>query len=124
MMLKKIYWWLFIVRLSLSRMRGLNLGDLVIHDGREWVLVQGVARPRWDLRLALTFGLDLGELAKPLISKNLVHESEFKKVRSIGNYWHSFRSAYKFYMTNWYDIWCRDGIKPWMRGCNIWGNTD
>ena len=108
-MIKKIYWWLFIVRLSLSRMRGLNLGDLVVHEGREWMLVQGVSRPRWDL-------------AKPCCHKNGVHESEFRKVRSIGNYWRSFRGAYRFYMMNWYGIWCREGIKPWMRGCNIWGD--
>ena len=106
--MNKLYWWVYIVWLSVRKCFDLNLGDLVVHEGREWMLVQGVARPRWDL-------------AKPCCRKNGVHESEFRKVKRIDNYWRSFRGAYKFYMTSWYSIWCREGIKPWMLGCNIWG---
>lgn len=105
--MKGLYWRLCIVRLSLRWIRSLNLGDIVIHEGREWMLVQGVRRPYWDL-------------ARPCSRKDGVHEKDFKKVKSISNYWRSFRSGYKFYMTNWLSIWKREGIKPWMRGCNIW----
>ena len=48
------------------------------------------------------------------------HERDFRKVRSPSNYWSSFQSGYRFYRQNWLDIWMREGIKPWMLGCNIW----
>jgi len=104
--MKGLYWRLYIAWLSLRWIPSLNLGDLVIFGGREWVLVQGVRRPYWDLAN--------GD------EKRTVHEGNIRKVRRISNYWRSFRSGYRFYMVNWYGIWIMEGIKPWMRGCNIW----
>lgn len=103
--MKKIYWWLFIVKLSLRWCFRYNIGDKVLYKGKVWILNQGVSKPFWDL------------MSTELVH---VHESEFRKVWSIENMLGSFKSGYKFYMGYWYDIWCREGIKPWMRGCQIW----
>jgi len=105
--MQKIYWWLYIVRLSLRWIFALNIGDEVWLDGERWMLVQGVCAPSWHLMRGDE-------------RKEFVHESQFKKVRSLKNYWCSFRSGYLFYMMNWYGIWLTSGIEPWMRGCNIW----
>ena len=105
-MLKAIYWRAYILRLALRWVPRFNLGDRVECIGREWVLNQGVDAPYWTLVRN---------------EENMrAHEHEFYKVRSLSNYWHSFRSGYRFYMTNWYSIWMREGITDWMRGCNIW----
>ena len=104
---KGIYWWLFVIKLSLRWIPRLNLGAAVWHEGEKWTLAQGVCRPKWDLQ-------------KGMRRKKHVHENEFKKVRSLKNYWHSFSSGYRFYMGYWYDSWVRGGVKPWMLGCRIW----
>lgn len=49
-----------------------------------------------------------------------VHRDHFRKVQGIRAAWRSFRSGYRFYMGYWFDIWVREGIKPWMLGCKIW----
>ena len=105
--LNKIFWWLFIIRLSLRWIPKFNLGDMVVYRGQECMLIQGVCDPRWDL-------VQNGKRI------DFVHQSEFIKVRTIKNYWHSFDSGYHFYMGYWYKIWVREGIKPWMFGCRIW----
>ena len=98
---------LLILWLSMKWVFRFNLGDEVVYNGKRYLLVQGVCKPRWDLAA----GED-----RP----KYVHESEFRKVRSPYNYWHSFRSGWRFYMNSWYGIWRRNGIEPWMRGCRIW----
>ena len=105
--MNKLYWRLYIIRLSLRWIFSLNIGDLVWYHGEKWTLIQGVCCPRWDLAL--------GDKCQ-----NFVHESEFRKVRSIKNYWQSFKSGHWFYTGYWYKIWVNEGIKPWMFGCNIW----
>lgn len=113
-MMKRIYWWLYVVRLSFRWCWKFNLGDRVWFKGKQWVLNQGVADPFWNLV----------ELADEDVRKfeDRVHRSLFRKVWTPRNVWGSFRSGYKFYMGYWYDIWVGGGIKPWMRGCNIWGD--
>lgn len=107
-MLKAIYWRAYILRLALRWVPRFNIGDRVIYGGREWYLAQGVCAPRWTLR-SETDGEEV-----------YANEKDFRKVRSLPNYWRSFRYGYRFYMTSWYSIWMREGIKDWMRGCNIW----
>lgn len=104
--LKAIYWRARILHLAARWLFIYNLGDRVLYQGREWTLIQGVCSPTWSL----VRGDERVD----------AHESEFRKVRSLANYWHSFRSGYRFYMTSWYSIWMHSGIEPWMRGCNIW----
>jgi hypothetical protein len=102
----RIYYWLKIVWLSLKWIPRINLGDKVWYAGDQWTLTQGVCAPTWTLR---AYG-----------QKREVKERYFRKVRSLRNYVKSFQSGYRFYMGYWYDIWCWEGIKPWMRKCKIW----
>lgn len=104
--MKAIYWRLYIIRLALRWIPKFNLGDRVIFRGREWTLHQGVRAPHW----ALVSGDESVD----------AYEYSFRKVRSLSNYWHSFRSAYRFYRVNWLEIWKEEGIQPWMLSCNIW----
>jgi hypothetical protein len=106
-----IYWQIRIVLFALRWMPGLNLGDHVMYQGRTWYLAQGVCRPRWTLR-----ALDRSEDVE-------VNESEFQKVRSLSNYWRSFKFGHSFYMAYWHDIWVHKGIQTWMRSCRIWGGA-
>lgn len=105
----RLYWKLRIILLALRWIPDLNLGDIVIYNGKRYALNQGVCRPSWDMGLV---GGD--EYLKH------INEADFKKECSLKNYWGSFCSGYRFYMINWFDIWVRNGIEPWMRGCNIW----
>jgi hypothetical protein len=104
--LKAIYWRARIAWLALQWVPRFNLSDRVLYKGKEWSLIQGVQAPIWSL----VRGDERVD----------AHESEFRKVRSLANYVGTFRSGYRFYMQSWYSIWMRNGIEPWMRGCNIW----
>lgn len=104
--LKALYWRTRIVLLAIRWILRNNLGDRVAYQGEEWILIQGVRSPVWTLTRD-------GERVE-------VHEKDFRKVRRLSNYLRSFRWGYRFYMTSWYHIWMREGIQPWMRGCNIW----
>lgn len=110
--LRVLYWRARIAWLALRWIPRINLGDRVIFGGDEWTLIQGVSAPTWDL---VRGSHDDGTFR--LVA---AHASQFRKVRSIPNYWSSFRSGWRFYMNNWYGIWMREGIKDWMLGCNIW----
>ena len=104
--MKTIYYWLLVVRLSLRWIKQPNLGDVVLYQGKRWVLFQGMRDPIWSL-----------SCNRECIE---VHRDNFRKVPGIKSAWRSFRSGYRFYMTSWFSIWVREGIKPWMLGCNIW----
>lgn len=105
---RAVYWRVRIVVIALRWVNKFNLGDRVKHDGVEWTLIQGVSAPVWDLW-------------REESGRRSVHEREMAKVRSLSNYVGSFISGYRFYMQNWYAIWTRGGIKPWMRQLPIWG---
>lgn len=107
-----VYYWLLIVRLSLRWIRQPNLGDEVFYQGERWTLIQGVCDPIWSL---VRGSHDLGNFERVD-----VHRDQFRKVPGLRAKWCSFRSGYRFYMRSWFDIWVREGIKPWMRGCSIW----
>lgn len=108
-MLNKIYWKLRIVVLALRWCRIVNLGDLVWYKGKKYTVCNGARYGSWRL----------GDLENT--HDGWVPRKDCRKVWTLANIRHSFWAGYNFYMTSWYDIWCRDGIKPWMRGCNIWG---
>ena len=107
-LVRKVWYWLYIVRSSCRWMSRLNLGDEVRYRGeRGWVLEQGVMKPYWTIQR----GAERCEG---------VHESLFDKVRSVRNYLRSFRSGYRFYMISWFAIWVNEGIKPWMNCVLPW----
>lgn len=111
--MKKVYWRLFIVMLSIKLMFRFNLGDIVIYQGEEYYLTQGVRNPYWNL----------SKVKGEEYLKD-IHKNNFTKKKSIENYLSSFQMAYRFYMTSWFNIWVSKGIEPWMRGCNIWGDRN
>ena len=104
----RLYYWLKILCLSAKWVFALNLGDEVEYRGETWVLIQGVRSPYWTL--SWCGGTETCE----------VNASRFRKLRTWRNYIHSFQSGYRFYMGYWFELWCRKGIRPWMRRCNIW----
>ena len=105
--MNRLYWWLYVVRLSLRWVPRLNIGRMVWWRGEKWMLIQGVCAPAWDL-------------VRGDERQDHVHEREFRAVQNPAEWVRAFRSGYGFYMANWYGIWVNVGIEPWMRGCNIW----
>lgn len=103
----RLYWWLYVVRLSLRWVPRLHIGRMVWWQGEKWMLIQGVCAPAWDL-------------VRGEVRKDHVHEREFHAVQNPAAWWRAFRSGYGFYMQNWYGIWVNGGIEPWMLSCNIW----
>jgi len=94
-----VYWHArMLVSSARMAMVGYHLGDEVIYRGKRWILYQGVGAPRWHMSLV---GGD--ETAKD------VHEDEFRRVRSFGNYWHAFRSRYRWYVWSWLKIYVESG---------------
>ena len=114
--MKAIYWRLRILWLSFRWMFQINLGDWVRYEENKYIVRNGVRCDMWRLS-----DLDDG---KDEYNTGWVERSKCKKVKSIKNYYGSFKSGYWFYMTNWYAIWKREGIKDWMRGCSIWPRGD
>ena len=106
--LRSVYWRIYIVWLALWHIRQINLGDEVWYEGHQYRVADGVRRKSWRLS-----GLKNGD-------SGWVKRAECKKVRTLKNWWGSFRFSHRFYMVNWHSIWVNGGIKSWMRGCNIW----
>ncbi len=99
---KGIYWRIFIVWLSLKWVLRINLGDIVIYQGNDHIVNNGVCKPQYDL-------IDL------TLRKSIrVHKDNFTKKKTFNNYIHGFKSGYFFYMTSWFNIWYRYGIEDWM----------
>lgn len=105
--MKHIKYWLLIVGLSIKWMFRVNVMDLVVYNGKQYMVLNGVRADSWRL------DLDNGD-------QGWVPRSECKKVWTLKNIIGSFKSGYRFYMGYWFDIWVRSGIKPWMKGCKIW----
>lgn len=106
--LRKIYFRIFIVILSMRWIKRVNICDYVMYDKKEYLVSNGVRPNMW--RLAT---LDNGD-------DGWVKRENCKKIYSLKNVIYSFMSGYRFYTLNWYDIWVREGIKPYMRSANIW----
>lgn len=114
---RALYWRARIALLAMRWVPRLNLGDEVeTATGEKWTLVQGVCAPRWEM--------SRGNHEAGTYQRIELHSRDFRKVRSLRNYARSFRSGWRFYMTSWYRIWMREGVKPWMRGCSIWARGD
>jgi hypothetical protein len=107
-LIAKVKYWAYIVWLSARWIPQVNLGDRVIYKGVEYVVVNGVRNGSW--RLAELENGDDG----------WVPRSEVEKSCDLLNMAASFMSGYRFYMGYWFDIWVREGIEDWMRGCAIW----
>ena len=106
--MKKLRWKLFICWLSFKWIFKTNLGDLVYYRDKTYVVANGVRANQWRLH-------NLENKDNGWVKRN-----ECRKVVSISNMSRSFKSGYRFYMGYWFDIWVNEGIKPWMKKCNIW----
>jgi len=105
--MREIKYKILIVLLSIKWMPRVNLGDWIWYKKRKYLVVNGVRCGQWRLS-------DLNN------DNGWVLRKDCKKVLSLKNYIGSFKSGYRFYMTNWYDIWARNGIESWMKSCHIW----
>lgn len=83
-----------------------HIGDLVDYNGEQCTLIQGVAKPRWDL-----LPMDKVNLDRPKRKiYNHVCESQFVMKPLYKRFGFSFMSTYKFYMDYWYSIdMCKSG---------------
>ena len=77
-----------------------HLGDKVIYDGIECILIQGVASPYWDMIPLTKENLSLNRRVR----FNRIHEKDFKLEPIWKRFGFSFRHTYRFYMRNWFDI--------------------
>ena len=111
-MLNKIYWKLFIIKLSIRWCWQINLGDWIWYRGKKYIVSNGVRSGSWRLPY-----LDNGD-------DGWVPRVDCRKVWTPKNVIGSFKSGHRFYMGYWYRIWVNEGIKPWMRGCKIWAKGD
>jgi len=107
MIFKKVYYWLYIVSLSVKWLFQINLGNSVWYGGTRHTVYNGVYPESWRLS-----GVTQND--------GWVPRSDCKLVLTLPNLWHSISSGYSFYMTCWYSIWVRNGIEPWVRECHIW----
>lgn len=108
-LLRKIYYRLFIVLLAFKWIFRVNLGNRVWYGGRQWKVSNGVVSEKWTLRNPYNMKQSI-EAPRKMCSL----------VRSFSNYLYSFKSGYQFYMQSWFQIWVYKGIEPWMCGCRIW----
>jgi len=106
--MKSFYWYCFVLWLSFKWCFRINLGDCVWYERGKYIVVNGVRSDSW--RLSGLQNCDAGWVSR----------SSCRKVLSPRNIVGSFSSGYHFYMGYWYQIWKSEGIKPWMRKCEIW----
>ena len=110
----RAYYWLKIVWLSFKWVFRINLGDKVTLKTDTWphtyYVVNGVCPGSWKIRSCDSEGRTIEAAPR----------KDCKKVWTVQICLHSFKFRYGFYMGYWFDIWCRNGIEPWMKKCNIW----
>ena len=107
-MLNKMYWNLYIRYLSTKRIFRITLGDTVICDGKEYEIQNGTICGVWETGTSID-----GE-------RVLIKRDKCRKKYTLKGMYRSYISSLWFYKNNWLDIWMREGIKPWMKGCKIW----
>ncbi len=102
--------WILCVWLASKWIFRVTLCDNVIYKGEKYHLINGNMSESWTAQKYL-YG--------PVY---YIPKKEVKKIWSIKGMIQSFKSGYFFYKTSWLDIWARNGIEPWMLGCDIWAN--
>lgn len=111
--MRRIYYRIRIVLLSIKWIIRINLGDRVVLKTDTWphsyTVINGVSPGTWKL-----IGFRDGE------EVFYAPRTDCRKIWTLPNCIGSFKSGYRFYMGYWFDIWVRNGIEPWARKCNIW----
>jgi len=85
---------------SIKNINKLKLGEHVKYDGMNVTTIQGVAAPYWDVIVINSKG------EKERI--NRIHKSELKQSYSFSSIKFRFDSHYKFLMSYWHRIDCRN----------------
>lgn len=86
----RLFLWLYYVRLSLRYVHHIGLFDSVWYRGRKYNVINGAVSGRWTLNID---------------GKNVdVPRCECRKVKSISNYVHTFKTRYRWLMNSWWDI--------------------
>lgn len=111
--LNRLKWRLFIIWISLRWILKTNLGDIVIYKGKEYFVNNGVVPKHWDL-------IENKDYYKGRECLDNIPHDLCKKKYTLKTMWRSYKSGYNFYMTNWYGIWCRNGVEDWVRRLKIW----
>lgn len=106
--MKKVWYWVYIRYLATRWVFQVNLGNEVFYKGKKYTVANGTRTGCWRLH-----DLDNNK-------DGWVPRSECKLVLSYKNLHRSYKYGVRFYMGYWYDIWCKNGIKQWVRSCNIW----
>ena len=102
---RSIWYRVYIRWLALLHIPQVNGGDLVIHNGCERRVLNGVVDGCWTL-------------SDPW--EELVPRSDCRKVWTVSNCYGSYRASVRFYTGYWLRIWIGNGIEPWVRALKIW----
>lgn len=102
-LLRKLFYRVYILYLSFKRIFHINLGDYVWYKKNRYLVANGNCDGMWRL-------IELKNNDNGLVNRN-----DCRKSWTFYNLINSFKSGYKFYMLNWYDIWVYDGIEDWMK---------
>lgn len=106
--LVKLRYRIFIIYLSFRWIFWQNIGTKVIYNNSIHTICNGTRANSWRLD-----NLPNGD-------DGWVHRSDCRFLFSVENIIHSFRAGYSFYMHYWFDIWVRNGVEDWCKGCQIW----
>lgn len=106
----KIYYRTYIAYLAIRWIFQINLGNKVTYKGKIYWVDNGVISGCWTLSPEDRKGARL----------EYIPREECKLVLTPLNLHRSFRYGYWFYMTSWYQIWCNQGIEPWVKALPIW----
>ncbi len=106
--MKNIYYRALIIWLSVKWMFKTNPLDTVIYINNRWLVINGTRLNSW---FVTSFDAKVTKW---------IPKKDCKKVIMLSGLILDFKMGYRFYMRSWYSIWCNEGIKPWMRTCNIW----
>jgi len=95
----KLKYWLYDKKLKveyivqgIKNIYSINLGDIVIYDGKRYFVNNGASSPTWDL-----LELESNEHIR-------VNSKDFKKEISIRNIKNAIRSTYRFQIGYWHRI--------------------
>jgi len=100
-----VYWNLYIRKLAFKWIFRKNLGDDVMYNGKVYTISNGVCYPSWDSN---SHGV-----------RTSIPNNKCRKVLTPKNLYRSYSYGVSFYTQNWLDIWKREGVKDWMKGCSI-----
>ena len=115
----KIKYWLYIIWLSLKAINKTSLGDIVYYKGKEYIIINGAVSDCWTLVKGV--GNEIDNEGQCVCEVTAALRKECRKKLTPMNYLKNIGQRYRFFMSNWYDIWVNDGeIAPWIRSLRIW----